>query len=611
MRFGKTGKKTGSGIKDRIREQNNIRRNTTGRRENAPEILLASVLFSAFTVIGHSFAQKGNLDLILANTRTINNSCLKFIVLVFVFNLAIQLLYSWLEKTHTFKIPAKGEEKSRLLIAYRKHPFLYTWLMLFVLWLPYLIGYYPGIFMGDTSAQISQFFQLPNGVSSSVELISASQMITAHHPVVHTLMLGGFTKLGEILFHSDNAGIFMYTFLQYSVCSAALAYALTYVRRQGAPRWLVVPIFFIVGLYPTFPKYAVLLSKDAYFACFMLLFQILLLQWIHDPEDMMQNVWKRLAFIGTMVGVLLFRQNGILAVFFGAVVIFVYWRQRETRKKLVIAFGAVLGIFLLYSKVLLPLCDITPGSKREVLSIPFQQTARYLTQYADEVTAKEHDAIDAVLDYDAIKEDYNPNLSDPVKNTFREDATSEDLANYFKTWAQMFWKHPGTYVQATLNNYYGYFYFSWKPQEHHVRYHRAASQKFMDERINGKGFHFYHPETTKKLTDHLEKMSDALLAMPVFSWAETAGFYTWGLLLMMLFLLYTRDYRELAGFLPTLSIFLVCLISPANGSYYFRYSLSLAYLFPVLIGTCVKPRRYYYPERKEYAIRVVVEDIRL
>ena len=39
-----------------------------------------------------------------------------------------------------------------------------------------------------------------------------------------------------------------------------------------------------------------------------------------------------------------------------------------------------------------------------MLSIPFQQTARYVTKYSDEVTEEEKDAINNVLQYDNLKE---------------------------------------------------------------------------------------------------------------------------------------------------------------------------------------------------------------
>ena len=48
-----------------------------------------------------------------------------------------------------------------------------------------------------------------------------------------------------------------------------------------------------------------------------------------------------------------------------------------------------------------------------------QQTARYLKEYPDDVTKEEAKAIDGVMKYDEIADLYNPELSDPVKATYR------------------------------------------------------------------------------------------------------------------------------------------------------------------------------------------------
>ena len=56
---------------------------------------------------------------------------------------------------------------------------------------------------------------------------------------------------------------------------------------------------------------------------------------------------------------------------------------------------------------------------RVFFSIPMQQTARYLKEYPDDVTKEEAKAIDGVMKYDEIADLYNPELSDPVKATYR------------------------------------------------------------------------------------------------------------------------------------------------------------------------------------------------
>ena len=61
-----------------------------------------------------------------------------------------------------------------------------------------------------------------------------------------------------------------------------------------------------------------------------------------------------------------------------------------------------------------------------------------------------------VLDYDTIGKNYDPDLSDPVKNTYKTEKTNI-LKRLFLTYGlKMLKKHPTAYIQATLNGTYGY-----------------------------------------------------------------------------------------------------------------------------------------------------------
>ena len=112
-----------------------------------------------------------------------------------------------------------------------------------------------------------------------------------------------------------------------------------------------------------------------------------------------------------------------------------------------IPFGIQKGIVQYYR--------IEDGSIREALSFPFQQTARYVKKYSEEVTKEEKKAINAVLSYNDLAERYDPRISDPVKVTYKETASTKDLGNYFKAWFQQGLKHPIAYIEATMNqNYY-------------------------------------------------------------------------------------------------------------------------------------------------------------
>ena len=109
--------------------------------------------------------------------------------------------------------------------------------------------------------------------------------------------------------------------------------------------------------------------------------------------------------------------------------------------------------------MLLPALKISPGSDREWMGFFYQQTARYVRDYPDEVTVQEWEAIDGVLEYDKLAEAYNPITSDPVKfDAYRSEQTWKERKAYFKAWFQQFLKHPGVYVEASINGCYGFFY---------------------------------------------------------------------------------------------------------------------------------------------------------
>lgn len=101
---------------------------------------------------------------------------------------------------------------------------------------------------------------------------------------------------------------------------------------------------------------------------------------------------------------------------------------------------------------------VVPGSVREVLSVPFQQTARFMKLRSDEVSKEEFEIINQVLPASKLGRRYNPDNADYIKDKFKVESTKKDLIEYFKVWLAMGFRHPRIYIDATLANTYGYFY---------------------------------------------------------------------------------------------------------------------------------------------------------
>jgi len=88
------------------------------------------------------------------------------------------------------------------------------------------------------------------------------------------------------------------------------------------------------------------------------------------------------------------------------------------------------------------------------MSFVMQQTSRTVKEHSSDISEDENTAIDAVFEYDKIASVYDPRISDPVKALYK-NPSEEQLKEYYRVWAEMFFKYPASYISATVNqNYY-------------------------------------------------------------------------------------------------------------------------------------------------------------
>lgn len=221
--------------------------------------------------------------------------------------------------------------------------------------------------------------------------------------------------------------------------------------------------------------------------------------------------------------------------------------------------------------------EIVQGSTRELLSIPFQQTARCFRDYEEDITSEEFETINRVLDAERLKDLYTPETSDPVKGTYKKDTTSEELQGYFKVWGKMFLKYPITYIEATLQGSYGY----WYP----FRNFRGKQTGYISINYNAMtgGFdphYLFSYEVRNKIGEYIY----AWKYIPILSLFMNTGSYTWLLFLAAGYVLYQNRYRDLAVYIAPFMNVLVCIASPVNGE--IRYALPLMAVTPLLVCWC-------------------------
>ena len=518
-----------------------------------------------------------------------------------------------------------------------ERPFRGPALTLAVLWLPVLIGYAPALFMWDTDTQILQWFNLPNHLSDSVALLDPGVLLTQHHPPLHTALVGLCVQVGLAL-GNENLGIFLYALMQWTVDILAIAWAFRALAAFGANRRARIAAFAFIALVPAFSNYAVLVTKDVLFAAALLVYIVELVYLVRgvptaeapgasvaipaalaavdepgvsggrnasgdaggrlrrgararsrtvDPTRAPAPVVHVVLLIVAALGVTLLRSGMVVAVAAGTVVALVLAPGR--RRFAVAALGTCVGVSLLLSHVVYPALAITPTSKRETLSIPFQQVACFMRDNPDQVTGADRAVIDQVLDADAIADLYDPIISDPVKATYRIDATDEDLAAFFSLWLRWFGEDPACYLTATAANYYGYFYpgrsMNWSYPSSFSR--RAMTNTATTLTYSDIGSYFDFEPAGNPLSVALDAVCStyrsAFQYLPVLTLTMQAALYDWALVAATAYAAHRRLPWLAAALIPCWMVLLVSLVGPCNATTYFRYAYPVALAMPWLL----------------------------
>lgn len=532
------------------------------KRKNVVTMIL-SFIFTIFLTIGSSFIISDSLDAVIKHPII---TMLMMVISFIILNAIITFLFN---KLDNYEVKEKKNDKKTGFISKMidKHPFWFSLIVILLFWLIYIIAFYPAIMSPDPSFQILQFFGIDNKYSTYVNLIDKSVIITNHHPVIHTLLIGSCVKLGVSIFNSTNAGLFIYSIIQTLILASTLSYTIKFLKEINVSVNVRKAVLLIYALVPVFPFYAMSPVKDVIFGCLIILYIISIYKFIKLKNKI--NVKTMIKEIILMILITLFRNNGIHIIILSFP--FLLLLGRKNLMKYLIIFIVVVLSYFTYDKVILPHFKITPGSVREMLSIPFQQTARYVIKNDDKIPEKDKKAIDKILDYDTLKKRYDPEKADDVKNKFNKDATDRDLKNYFIVWFKELKDDPKTYVEATLNNTYGYFY----PVK--TNWYIYVNE---NKTINNYGFD-YHFNDLNVLRSALIAFGLVFPYIPFLGLIVNIGFNTWILLFMMAYLIYRKKYKEIIYLIPSIIVLLVCFASPVNA--YFRYALPNVFAMPTML----------------------------
>ena len=477
---------------------------------------------------------------------------------------------------------------SRLL--FESHPYIAPLIVLAVIYYAHLVIVAPGIFsQEDTKDQLLAFFNLSNFRADQVNLLSPDILLTNHHPVTHTLLLGMCVQAG-IRFGSANAGFLFYTTVQVTLFIMALASVFPFFRRNGIPfslRWASLSFF---ALCPKLWNLSCLCTKDTLFAAAVLCFLVSCIDSLGENKGRSAPI-RLFVFAGLCC---LLRNNGVFLVasmlpFFAFYHLRRGYSQLNATSAILPLSTAILGYALLIMLVL-PALQITGGSVRETLSVPLQQTARYLKYHSDDISSEELGVINRIADPSEMAEAYRPELADYVKNLYRKDASTDEVLEFLGLWLSLGVRHPGNHLIASVDNHYGFYCFTDSAYEKYQstawsREKMEIANETIYDRSDGRIRCDFHELSPQRFVDRGDDLYRFVTGLPVVAQLMQAAFYFWLLVICLAYGISRRNALMIAVSISLLTLFAISFLGPANAVGYTRYIAPAMVAAPIAIST--------------------------
>lgn len=468
-----------------------------------------------------------------------------------LFDALLKFLFLWVVEKEKMKELFCEKEQGESRNPFATHPLAATFIVCLLGWLPYFLYQFPGIMTPDSINQLEQV----------LGIVSYSN----HHPWVHTLLIKVFYSIGFAITGNMVYAMGFYTFAQMCIMAFATAYFVSSMRFLHLKAGWCTAMALVFAILPYHAVYAVTVWKDIPFAAAVLVFITSLLRLRNGGK------WQHAALFvlsGTMM--CLFRSNGWYA-FLVCVPFFVASFWKKNRKVIGLLAVSLLAAVVVKYPVMNG-CRVTPPDFVESLCIPIQQVS-YVLANDRELSLEQLELIDAVIDRNYVKNLYNPEFADNMKELVRAghpEYLEAHKKEFFRLWLDLLIRYPGDYLEAYIQQTNGY----WYPDS----YYPVADA----EGISATDLGISHtPLIRGSLVVKGKEIAVKLGSMvPVYGTLWSMGVAFWILLLMMGCVLVRREEGKLLYALPCLLLWgTVMIATPVATEFRYVYFLMLCMPF--------------------------------
>ena len=186
------------------------------------------------------------------------------------------------------------------LTASLRSVFLRYFALIAVAWLPWLVIAWPGAMRDDTLAQYLQ--------------ASGIHQYYTQHPLFDTLIFGLFWHAGSAVAGTPLAGQAAYIVIQAVLLASGAAFTLCYIRKLGAPRWLVILSLLYLATSYVVVGSIVTMGKDSLHTVFFMPFAVMFVEACLTRGAVLARKPVIIAFVALAFAVIASKRTALVIV---------------------------------------------------------------------------------------------------------------------------------------------------------------------------------------------------------------------------------------------------------------------------------------------------------
>ncbi len=434
-----------------------------------------------------------------------------------------------------------------------------SFLLLMVLWFPYLPSYWPGGIYSDTV--------------DSINMALGKAALDNHNPILYTLIwrlmfrvTGAFTGAGEY------GGLKLFTVVQTVLMAIALSGFVAWCYKKGLHKNFTVLCLLIFGLLPLYPFYGISLWKDTLFSLVVFIFSVFLYHVFGEGGEDIS--WLHLTLYGLLSILIIFlRNNGIyIAVFYSVIISITAFGMKWTRTALKVG-GLSAAIIIIAAIIQGPVYDSQGYNfdrARESLGIPLQQVA-YIVSTDGVISEEDMEVIGVIMPLESWKALYCPEVVDTIKFDpgFNGEYLENHTGEFMKTYLHLIGRNPVKAGKAYLLATMGFWdVFESSSTAYVCNFHFGNAEYFMSDY-----FDYYLNISFRNLVEPKNYISAAV--------------WVWMMLATIFICLAKRNYKGLIAVMPALGLWLSIMIATPV-AFSFRYVYALFLSVPLYLIICLQ-----------------------